>query len=146
MSFTKIWIHCVWSTKNFNKFLTPQIRPIVFKHIKDVAVQKDIFIDFINGYYDHAHALISQGRDQTISQIMQSIKGESSHWINKNKFTSRHFMWQDDYWAASVSPSDVPVVRNYIKYQAVHHRTVSLEYEIRCLFDENGFEEFKDSG
>ncbi len=146
MSYTKIWIHCVWSTKNREHFLTSNIRPVIFKHIKDIAVQKDIFIDFINGYYDHAHALITLGRDQAISQIMQSIKGESSHWINNNNLTSRHFIWQDDYWAASVSPSDVRNVRNYIRYQAIHHRTVSLEFEVRCLFNENSFEKFKDSG
>ena len=109
-------------------------------------MQKDIFVDFINGFTNHAHALISLGKDQSISEIMQVIKGESSHWINKNKLTSRHFMWQDDYWAASVSPKDVPAVRNYIKYQPVHHRSISLEYEIRCLFNEDNSEEFTDSG
>ncbi len=144
MSFTKIWIHAVWSTKDREHYLIPSVRPVVFKHIKDAANEKDIFIDFINGFTDHAHALISLGKAQTISSIMQFIKGESSRWINANQIIARHFKWQDDYYAASVSHSDVPDVRNYIRFQERHHRSVSWNFEIRCLLDDFGFEMFKD--
>jgi REP element-mobilizing transposase RayT len=144
MPYTRIWIHCVWSTKNREHLLTQNIRQLIFKHIKETAKQKDIFIDFINGYSDHVHVLISLGNDQTISNVMKLIKGESSQWINKNRMIPGYFNWQDGYFAASVSHSDVIIVRNYIRYQTRHHHDVSWDFEIRCLLDENGFERFED--
>ena len=49
-------------------------------------------------------------------------------------------MWQDDYWAASVSESGVNNVRKYIANQVQHHSKKSFLEEI----DELGFERFKD--
>ena len=116
---------------------SPDLRKNVWKHIKDNAVEKGIFIDMINGYQEHCHCLISLGIEQSISKIMQLLKGESSYWINKNRQCSEKFEWQDDYFAASVSESMVPKVREYIKNQEDHHqtKTFSDEYDrlIRSL-------------
>ena len=75
----------------------------VWNHLRDNAKEKGIFIDFVNGYSDHCHCLVSPGVVQTIQKIMQLIKGESSFWINKNGLTEHKFEWQDEYYAASVS-------------------------------------------
>ncbi len=66
MPFVKVWIHFVWSTKNREPFLKDEIRPNVFQHIQENAKEKGIYLDFINGYTDHVHCLISLGTDQTI--------------------------------------------------------------------------------
>jgi REP element-mobilizing transposase RayT len=92
MPFIKVYIHFVWSTKNREKFLdSPELRRKIWGHIKENAKVKGIYIDSINGYQDHCHALISMGIDQTISKIMQLIKGESSYWINKQKLSNKKF-------------------------------------------------------
>ncbi len=86
MPWIKVWLHFVWSTKDRFPYLNDEIRHRVFKHIRQNAREKGIFIDFINGYVEHVHCLVSLGSDQTLEKIMQLIKGESSFWINKNKF------------------------------------------------------------
>ena len=58
MSFIKVYVHYVWSTKNRDSFLKDDIRSDVFKHIRENALNKNILIDFINGYTDHIHCLI----------------------------------------------------------------------------------------
>ena len=142
MPHVKVWIHFVWSTKNRIPLLTGEIRPQVFQHIRENAKEKNIFVDFINGYVDHAHALVSLGTDQTISQIMQLIKGESSFWINKNKLCSGKFEWQDEYFAVSVSDSVVGNVRNYIKNQEAHHRHKTFVEEYEEFIIKAGFQKF----
>ncbi|SKC14999.1 REP element-mobilizing transposase RayT [Dyadobacter psychrophilus] len=104
------------------------------------AWEKDIFLDAVNGYTDHAHCLVSLSREQTISKVAQLIKGESSFWINKNKLTKRKFMWQDDYWAVSVSERHVEIVRNYIKNQEEHHRKQSFKQENERFMKKYGWE------
>jgi REP element-mobilizing transposase RayT len=60
---------------------------------------------------------------------MQLIKGESSHWVNKNKLLSSAFEWADEYFAVSVSESVVDKVREYVKNQEEHHRKKTFTEE-----------------
>ena len=132
MPFVKVYIHIVWSTKNRIPFLNSKdLRINVWKHIKQNANEKGIFIDVVNGYSDHCHCLISLSTNQTIEKVVQLIKGESSFWINKNNLTEEKFAWQDEYFTVSVSESMIEKVRNYIINQEKHHLTKSFseEYE-----------------
>lgn len=144
MPFVKVYIHLVWSTKNRQPFLNSKdLRMKVWNHIRENAQKKEIFVDFINGYQDHCHCLISLGIDQTIQKVVQLIKGESSFWINKNNLTKEKFEWQDEYFAVSVSESMVDKVRDYIKNQEEHHCKKSFQEEYDEFMSKYGFEKFK---
>ena len=143
MPFVKVYIHFVWSTKNRESLLeTKEIRDKVWFHIRENAMKKGIFIDFVSGYSQHCHCLVSLGVDQTISKIMQLIKGESSFWINKEGLTNQKFEWQDEYYGVSVSESMIERVRNYIKNQEVHHSSKSYDDEFDELISKHGFQKF----
>jgi len=140
MAFIKIYIHLVFSTRNRDPFLnTFDIRLKVWKHIKEYATEKGIFLDMINGYSDHCHCLISLGSNQNIERIVQLIKGESSHWINKNDLVKGKFSWQDEYFAVSVSESMVNSVRNYIKNQEKHHQKKNFSDEYKEFVEKYSF-------
>jgi len=145
MPFLKVYIHFVWSTKNRVPYLdSKELRQKVWNHIRENAKEKGIFIDFINGYNDHCHCLISLGVDQTIQKVMQLIKGESSFWINKQGLTQQKFEWQDEYFAVSVSESVLEKVRNYIKNQEEHHLKKSFQIEYDEFMSKYKFEKFQD--
>ena len=132
MPFIKIYIHLVFSTANRIPLLnSAELRVKLWKHIRENASSKGIYLDMINGFSDHCHCLISLGSDQNIEKIVQLIKGESSFWINKNQLTKGKFSWQDGYFAVSVSESKIDLVRNYIKNQEKHHqhKTFAEEYQ-----------------
>ncbi|MCK7539480.1 MAG: IS200/IS605 family transposase [Marinilabiliales bacterium] len=131
MGYIKIWVHLVWTTNRREPFLTNEFRQDIFSHILENAKEKGIYIDFINGYHDHVHCLISLGSGQNIDKILMLLKGESSHWINKNKLLPKKFAWQEEYFAASVSESAVNRVREYIKNQEIHHAKKSFNDEYR---------------
>jgi REP element-mobilizing transposase RayT len=116
----------------------------VFNHIRQNARKKDIHIDFINGYVEHVHSLISLGSNQTLEQLMKLIKGESSHWINKNKLTATRFEWQDEYFVASVSESNLASVRRYIARQEEHHSRIPFDEEVENMWLRAGFQRVKD--
>lgn len=145
MPFVKVYIHLVWSTKNRVPYLnSKELRLKVWNHIRENAHLKGIFVDFINGYSDHCHCLISLGVDQTIQNILQLLKGESSFWINKNKLTKEKFEWQDEYFAVSVSESMVDKTRDYIKNQEEHHQKKTFQEEYEEFISKYGFEKIKD--
>ena len=145
MPFIKIWIHLVWATKKRARLLTKDMRQQVFKHIRDNGLGKGIYVDFVNGHIDHVHCLISLNADQTIANILQLLKGESSFWINKNNLCKEHFEWQDEYFAVSVSESGVNAVREYIKNQETHHAKKTFEEEHDEFIKKYGFTLIKET-
>ena len=145
MSWVRVYMHMVFSTKNREPFLnSSELRRNVFEHIKNNAEEKGIWLDCINGYQEHAHCLISLGKEQTISKVAQLIKGESSYWINQNNLTTEKFVWQDDYWIVGVSESRLESVRKYIHNQEIHHSNQSFESEINKFMEKYGWSFLKE--
>lgn len=140
MSFVKIWVHLVFATKNREPLLKKEFRYDVFKHISENCMDKEIYLQAINGHTDHIHCLISLGKDQNIAKIVQLIKGESSFWINKNNLTTEKFGWQDDYFAVSVSESQLPAITNYIKSQERHHTKKTFAEETEEFMTKYGWQ------
>lgn len=133
MSYVRIWVHVVFSTRNHEQYLTSDLRARLIDHIKINCINKEIFLDSIGGWSEHLHLLISLGREQNIAKLMMLIKGESAHWLNKQNMIQGKFYWQDDYYAISVSESQVEQVRSYIDGQEDHHRAVPFTKELYTL-------------
>ncbi|HEX7584978.1 MAG TPA: IS200/IS605 family transposase [Prolixibacteraceae bacterium] len=139
MSFVKVMIHAVWGTKNKEHLIHNGLRARLLEHIVANAKTKDIFIDTINSQSDHVHCLFGLNADMALSKALNLIKGESSFWINKQKITNYHFEWAVDYFAASVSESQVSKVRTYIQNQDEHHRKVTFLEEYNKFMESYGF-------
>ncbi len=139
-SFTKLYVHCVWSTKNREKILTKPLRKKLFAHIKENCVKKEITLLEINGHNDHVHFLLDLHPTMSLAEVVNLVKGESSHWINENKLALGHFNWQKRYSAFSVSPSVVEKVVNYIRNQEEHHQKLSYLEELKKFYKEAGIE------
>jgi len=78
-----------------------------------------------------------------MAKVAQLIKGESAYWINEQKLTSDYFSWQDDYFAVSVSESQINTVINYIANQEKHHAKKSFADEVAEFERRYGFEKVK---
>ena len=143
MPFTKVYIHYVWATKNRARVLTPPLRQSLFEHIKQNAKSKKIIIDNINGYLEHVHCLVCLQPTQTIDNIAKLLKGESAHWFNnRSGINHLRLIWQDDYFAVSVSESAIDKVRAYITNQELHHQKKTFieeysEFMKRYAFHKN---------
>ena len=131
MSFVKVMIHSVWGTKNRKRILLTEPRNFILSHIRENAKSKEIYIDTINAEPEHVHCLFALNADMALSKAMNLIKGEASFWANKQKLINPKLDWADDYFATSVSESQLPKVREYIRNQQEHHKKITLteEYE-----------------
>ena len=143
MSYVKIWLHCVWSTKDRDCTIPLSFRPALLKHFRENSIEKNIVLDYINAHIDHVHCLINLGKQQNLATVMQYLKGESSFWVNSQKILHGHFSWQDDYFAVSVSHSHVDRVRNYIKNQDERHKKISWDEEVELFIKKYGFEQIR---
>lgn len=142
MSFVSIWVHVVWGTKRREPLLEKPVRYDIFNHIRENAQTKGIYVDHINGYVDHVHCLISMNPKQDIADILQSLKGESSFWVNnKTELLKHRLQWCDDYYAVSVGVSGLDAVRRYIRNQERHHGKKTFEEECEEFMRMYGFEQ-----
>mgnify|MGYP006278074211 CR=1 FL=1 len=132
-TFSSIWIHLIWTTKNLKKSIKDDFQKALFSHIKNYATHHKIYIDSINGTSDHIHCLISIKPNQNISVIVNKLKGESSHWINSSNFYKPKFIWQRGFGAFSVSYSQIEKVRKYIRNQMEYHKLRTYKEELNRL-------------
>ncbi len=71
---------------------------------------------------DHVHILAGVRPAQSISDLIQHIKGSSSKWINEKRLVTGKFEWQEGYGAFSCGKSQIKEVINYIENQEQHHK------------------------
>jgi len=139
MAYVKIWLHGVWGTKNRAPLLEKEsIHQKVCSHIVQNAIEKNLFIDCVDGGTDHLHSLMTLNADMSVSKLMQLIKGECSHWVNKNKLVKGYFEWADEYYVESVSERDIDRVRAYIKGQKEHHKKITFLDEYNQFLKQSG--------
>jgi len=144
MSYVKIWIHAVWTVKNREPILTSEVRQDLFDHIHQNALSKEILMEIVGGHNNHIHCFFRLRNNQTIENVMQLIKGESSFWFNKNGLSHLKLNWQKEYSAVSVSESQVDKVKNYILTQEENHKKKSWEDEYNEFIEKYGFIVLKD--
>jgi putative transposase len=130
-SFSAIWVHLVWSTKNREPILLQALKHEVFKVINEIASDHEIHLDCINGVEDHVHLLVRLRTDQCVSDIVKTIKGNSWEFFKENQ--NKYVTWQDGYAVFSVSPDNLVRVRKYIYNQEEHHRDKSFSDELKTI-------------
>ena len=128
-SYSSIWIHLIWSTKNREPLLIPSLKQEVYKVIKDIANDHEIYLYCINGVEDHIHLLVRLRTDQSVADVVKTIKGNSWEYFKED--LDKYITWQDDFAAFSVSPDNVKRVRNYIYNQEKHHTDKSFSDELK---------------
>lgn len=130
---SKIWIHAIIGTKDRQPCITKDIEQKIYEHIKHkLENELDCKLRKINGDTDHVHLLFLMSPLYSIKDIMQRIKGETSHWINQNELSRFKFAFQTGYGAFSVSESKLKDVERYIDKQKEHHKKLTFleEYNI----------------
>ena len=121
-SFVQIYVHLTWATKYRRPVLVDNKRGLILKKIRTIAKTKGYQALIINGHTDHIHCLLRLRNSDSISRIINDLKGISANWINKNNILAEFFEWQEGYAAISVSPKNVKFIINYIYNQEMHHK------------------------
>lgn len=120
-TFTQIHIQCIFSVQNRFCVIHKNWEVELYQYITGIVQNHGHKVLAINGMPDHVHVFFGMRPIQSVSELLQDIKGSSSKWINKNKFTGSKFSWQEGFGAFSYSKSQVDNVIEYIKNQKKHH-------------------------
>ena len=143
-SYAKVWLHVVFSTKNRQPLINPDLEKKLFEFLNTESDKLECRLKAINGMPDHIHMLMRISPKIAIAEIIKQLKGASSYWVNHEDMTREKFSWQTGYGVFSVSESQLIKVESYIKNQKTHHKKCSFQGEytefikVHGLNEENG--------
>jgi REP element-mobilizing transposase RayT len=112
MSYVASYFHCVFSTKERQKIITPALQQRLWPFLGGIAREHDMKALMIGGMEDHTHMLLSLPGSVPVAKAMQLIKGGSSKWVHETFPEQRCFAWQEKYGAFSVSVSQIETITN----------------------------------
>jgi putative transposase len=129
-TYTQLYIHCVFAVKYRKAVIQLTWEDRLHKYITGIVQNNGHKLLAINSMPDHLHLFVGLDPKQSISEMMRLVKGDSSEFINNEKFTERKFSWQEGYGAFSNSRSQIDSVVKYILNQKQHHgqKTFKEEY------------------
>jgi len=128
-TYTALFYHIVFSTKNRAPFIKPDIEARIWEYVGGIARHHKMTALQIGGVEDHLHALVIAPATLSPSEIAKYLKGDSSSWIHDEFLDLQDFGWQDGYGAFTVSKTNVPSVVGYIQNQRTHHQKQSFQEE-----------------
>ncbi len=134
-TYTQIHIQIIFAVKYRMALINDKWKDELYKYITGIIQAQKHKLLIINGTADHVHILVGYRPHQSLSDLLQDIKGSSSKWINEMKFTHSKFAWQEGYGAFSYSHSDLSKVINYITNQEQHHKKLTFLDEYKSFLN-----------
>jgi REP element-mobilizing transposase RayT len=130
-TYIQIHIHAIVAVKFRAAVIMPLWKERLHQYITGIIQNHTHKVLSINRMPDHLHLFFGFRPNQSLSDLMRLVKGESSEWINKQRFTPSVFRWQEGYAAFSYARSQVKTVAQYVEDQETHHskKTFLEEYK-----------------
>jgi putative transposase len=128
-TYTQIYIHIVFPVKYREKTINGIWKDELYKYITGIVQNNKHKMISINGMSDHIHIFIGSRPRQSLSDLVQKIKRDSSKWINDNKLVRGRFEWQEGFGAFSYGKSQIKDVIHYIENQEMHHKNKTFREE-----------------
>ncbi len=147
-TFSQILLHAVFSTKRRQPWITPEVADRLYRYVGGIVrAERGVLLD-IGGVADHVHLFFRWRPDDSISDLMRTVKARSSLWVHQTFPKLGAFSWQEGFSVFSVSKSRQQAVKSYIAGQARRHkksdfksellgllRAHEVEFEERYVFD-----------
>ena len=138
MSYTSLTYHIVFSTKDRQPQLVPELLPRLVKYLGGIIRSQEGQMIEANGPEDHIHIVASMTPKFALADCLRDFKANSSGWIHDTFSSLRDFAWQEGYAAFTVSQSAVPKVVEYVRNQQQHHRKMTFREELIALLKRHG--------
>lgn len=127
MAYWQLFYHAVWATKDRQPLITEEIEPIIYKLMREKAVELGGAVFAINGIFDHVHFVGSIPPRIAVADFLGQVKGATSFRLNRQRSPAlTKFAWQEKYGVFSFDGKRLPNVVAYVENQKHHHRERTL--------------------
>ncbi len=124
MAFWQCYYHLVWATKDRTHLITSALEPMLFGYLINRAAEHEVLVHAVNGWTDHIHVVAGLPPKHAVADIVKSLKGASSHYLNHQRDLKldADFAWQQGYGVVTFSARNLDQAVEYVRRQKEHHR------------------------
>ena len=134
-TYTQIHLQAIFAVKKRTGLIQKEWKDELYKYITGIIQAQDHKLLAINGMPDHLHIFFGMRPIQSLSDLMQDIKQDSSKWISQKKFIKEKFEWQEGFGGFSYSKSQASRVIAYVQNQEAHHRKITFLDEYKKFLE-----------
>lgn len=119
--------YLVWTPKYRGKVLSAQkTKDELRRTFESITKWKHWEIIELNIQDDHIHLILSASPRDSVSYMMQMIKGKSSAWMKKkikraHGLYERESLWARGYFVSTIGLDEM-IIRRYVKHQHHHNQ------------------------
>jgi putative transposase len=128
-TYHQIYLQIVFAVKYREAVIEKEWQTTLFGVIGNLINEANCKTLIVNGVEDHVHCLVGLKPVISVSELMQTVKGKSSKYINDCSLTPERFEWQEGYGVFSYGQSQVAQVYRYIQNQEQHHKKLAFRDE-----------------
>ena len=139
-SYTQIYYHIIFSTKERKSVLSPHNHEPLFNYIVGFLKNKKCHPYRINAVEDHIHIFTSIHKTLAPANLIRDLKTSAHDWIDLHNIFPGFTNWQVGYGAFTKSHSDKYKIIEYVRNQKEHHKTETFRDEFIRLLNEEGVE------
>lgn len=136
-TYTKMILELIFAVKYRDAMINENWENKLYDYLIEKMESKNHLPIIVNGVPDHIHILVQMHPNQSVSELLQMLKGYSSGWINELNYTQSKFAWQDGYTAFSHAPGILEEIKKHIANQKIIHKGISFREELINYFANN---------
>jgi len=140
LSYTQVYYHIIYSTKNRLPILKEERRKKLYSYLWGILKNYKCRLYQMGGTDGRIHMLTSLHSTVCLANLVRDLKISSSKWVDQENVFPNFPGWQNEYGAFTKSHSHRDTVAAYIKNQIEHHKTESFIDEFKRLLREEGIE------
>lgn len=127
--------HIVWITKYRKPVLSEEIGKRVRDIVRQICTSLDVEIIKGNIRRDHVHLLVSMPPTESVSKLVQRMKGVTSRkLLQENQGLNRAFwgrhLWSRGYFVASIGEVSEEIISSYIEDQSNMERDEDADFKV----------------
>ncbi len=120
MPYWQLFYHLVWTTKNRDPLILPDVESIIYDLLRTKAIGLGATVFAIGGMPDHVHVVASIPPKIAVAKFVGQIKAVAATKFNKMGLPYVLY-WQQEYGAFSFDGKRLPNVIAYVQRQKEHH-------------------------
>lgn len=82
MPYWRLYYHLIWATKGREPMLQPHLDAQLYPYLAAKAAAAGAIVYAVNGWIDHVHMVLAIPPSIAVADIVQRVKGASSHYLN----------------------------------------------------------------
>ena len=99
MPYCQLFYHLVWSTKNREPRITPEVESVIYNLLRTKAIGLGGTVFAQNGSVEHVHLVTTIPPRIAVATFVGQVKGVASAKLNKSRPDDPPFYWQEEYGA-----------------------------------------------